>query len=252
MYNRKIFLQNPNQSGSGSGSVVATSGRTLYRHSSGMGTVMEFTDTQARSVLVLDAAYRGTGLYMANSGMKPNLPAYGSYNVNGTCYVDGGDVGTTAQACAHLTDDDLNTIWANKIDSNTSKYNCDTIITKATEQNTLSWLEGINHCRAITVNGVGCDVPNIQILQRIYCDADAIDALDPTVNSYTANALGALNPVGNFCIGGSNTYVWASTYWGLGMWNYGCCWLMSSVGFCDSRWFNYRYNVIPVLELEYL
>lgn len=149
----------------------------MYRHSSGMGTVMEFNDGQDRKVLVLDAQYRTVAKMTSDTETDTSLPNYTSKNTNGTWYIDGGNYETSPSACASLTDATLNNLWVNSIDINTSKYNTDVWLTQPD-------CDAATHCRSITVNGVGCDVPNIQTLMRIFCEADNLDALDPTVTSY--------------------------------------------------------------------
>ncbi len=157
--------------------IISAGGRKLYRHSSDMGTVMEFNDGQDRKVLVLDAQYRARALLMTSSRTDTSLPNYSQTNSNNNWYIHGTDSSTTPSACASLTDATLNSLWVNSIDANTSKYNTDVWLT-------MNGCDAATHCRSITVDGVGCDIPNIQTLMRIYCEAINLDALDPTVASY--------------------------------------------------------------------
>ncbi len=157
--------------------LITEAGRKLWRHPSEMGTVIEFNDGQDRKVLVLDAQYRARWQMMTSTSNDTSLPNYISKNTNNTWYIDGGSSATTPSACASLTDDTLNSLWVNSIDDNTSKYNTDVWFTQPD-------CEAATHCRSITVNGVGCDIPNIQTLMRIYCEGVLLDALDPTVTSY--------------------------------------------------------------------
>lgn len=158
--------------------LATAGGRKLWRHPSNMGTVMEFNDGQDRKVLILDAKYRAKGLMMTSDDeTDTSLPNYSQYNTNDTRYIDGGSSDITPSACASLTDATLNSLWANSIDANTSKYNTDVWLTKPD-------CDCATHCRSIKVNGVGCDIPNIQISIRIYCEGVLLDELDPTVSLY--------------------------------------------------------------------
>ena len=60
--------------------------RTLYRHSSGMGTVICFNDGRDREVLVLDAKYRTVSNI---NTLSKDLPYYPCYNINGNQFLDG-------------------------------------------------------------------------------------------------------------------------------------------------------------------
>lgn len=157
--------------------VVSVGGRKLYRHASGMGTVVEFNDGQDRRVLVLDAQYRKYATMMSSEYNNTSLPDYYSTNTNGSWFIDGGSANTTPASCASLTDATLNNLWQKSIDVNTSKYNTDIWLTQPD-------CEAATHCRSITVNGVGCDIPNIQTLLRIFCEGVLLDELDPTISSY--------------------------------------------------------------------
>ena len=187
-----------------SAAVTTAGGRTLYRHSSGMGTVMEFNDGSPRKVIVLDAQYRGYGMITNDGyGIDTALPNYQSKNSNSTWYINGGSSSTTCAACASVTDATLNSLWASSIDANTSKHNTDVWI--GYSDSTAAQL-----ARGVKVDGVGCDIPNFQTLMRIYCEAEALDAMDPTVSSYAGNALGSANTNDSWCIAGCFSS-WSST-----------------------------------------
>lgn len=180
------------------GKIVSAGGRKLYRHESGMGTVMEFNDGQDHKVLVLDAQYR-FGELMGNSGTA-SLPQY-SFT---TGYINGGSVNVTPSDCETLTDEFLNNTWF--VDENTSKYNTD------------AWLStngtyAPQMCRSITVNGIGCDIPNFQTLLRIYCEAANLDLLDPTVSSYSDYKLS--DWLGNTNTASSTRYSVPTDTWGI-------------------------------------
>lgn len=45
------------------------------------------------------------------------------------------------------------------------------------------YVYAVSKCRSVLVNGTGCNVPNIQQLARIYCDALLLDSMDPTASA---------------------------------------------------------------------
>lgn len=129
-------------------------------------------------VLVLDAQYRARKLKMTSSYTNTGLPDYPKLNnTNNTPIIHGTSSSTSPSACASLTDATLNSLWVDSIDANTSKHNTDVWLTQAD-------CECATHCRSIKVNGVGCDIPNLQTLMRIFCEGVLLDELDPTVSSY--------------------------------------------------------------------
>lgn len=207
--------------------------RVLYRHSSGMGTVICFNDGMNREVLVLDAKYRTLANLSSNETI---LPEHGStLNINGNAYLDGVNDGENNELKyrLHVSDKKLNYLWQNIIDANTSKYNTDVLIDSP----------AAIHCRSIKVGGVGCDIPNIQILMRIYCEANRLDALDPTVSQYSTYAFGDMNSNGWWRPGGTNDF-WSSTK------------ISKNTYFqirynrkCVNQYEEYEYGVCPVLEL---
>lgn len=174
-------------------------GRKLYRHSSGMGTVMEYTDVDStnKKVLILDASYRSTSK-SASTNVCPStlkqLNASASEeikNASGTNYV----TGFTAATRLPMSDSYLNMIWpAAKVDSHSSAYN------------TQQWLElakdpaAAQYASAITVAGTACQVPNLNVALRIFIEANNLDALDPTLSANATKALGDANPNGFFGI----------------------------------------------------
>lgn len=44
----------------------------------------------------------------------------------------------------------------------------------------ISGVPAVRYARSQIINGQGCDIPNIQQMIRIYCDALFIDSIDPT------------------------------------------------------------------------
>lgn len=172
-------------------------GRKLYRHSSGMGTVMEYIDADSskKKVLILDASYRSTGTSASNiacpSTLKQIAPSATEdiSNAIGNNYVTGFADATRLS----MSDSYLNIIWpADKVDSHSSAYN------------TQQWLElaqdpaAAQYASAITVAGAACQVPNLNVALRIFIEANTLDALDPTLSANATKALGDANPNGFF------------------------------------------------------
>lgn len=174
-------------------------GRKLYRHSSGMGTVMEYTDADStnKKVLILDASYRSTGTSASTdvcpSTLKQIAPSATEdiRNALRNQYVTGLANATRLS----MPDSYLNIIWpADKVDSHSSAYN------------TQQWLElatdpaAAQYASAITVAGAACQVPNLNVALRIFIEANNLDALDPTLSDNATKALGDANPNGFFGI----------------------------------------------------
>lgn len=178
--------------------LTVDTGRKLYRHSSGMGTVMEYIDADAskKKVLILDASYRSTGksasTLVCPSTLKQIAPSATEdiSNAIRNNYVTG-----FADARLSMPDSYLNIIWpADKVDSHSSAYN------------TQQWLElatdpaAAQYASAITVAGTACQVPNLNVALRIFIEANNLDALDPTLSANATKALGDANPNGFFGI----------------------------------------------------
>lgn len=224
------------------------SGRKLARHSSGMGTVMEFNDGKPRRVLVLDAQYRSnqaTGVYGKEmKGLPELIGPYRHLNTSSDSFI------STIDA-ASVTDSWINTNMAK--DTNTAKQSCDIYMKYQYTTGANVSIDGspaVIHCRSILVSGTPCDLPNIQTLARIYCDAEAIDARDPSKDTHPTYLLGSRNTQGNWFIGpGSGSYktsAWSSTQF-----NPTDGWLVEGGGLVTALYCR-KYNkcaVIPVLEL---
>lgn len=128
----------------------------------------------------------------------------------------------------------------------------------------------VEHCRNITVTidgqVINCDLPNINVLRRIYIERNYIDELDETADgsAYKQYALGYKNPKGEWFFSGTNaanrslSFMWSSTasiytpgasdpyirYYTMLVSNLGNCHL------CDRN--AYIFGVIPIIELDYI
>lgn len=238
------------------GAIVDASGRTFARHSSGMGTVMTWKDKSGvtHKTLVLDATYRTKlqwGSYQNYSNMtdyKNNNNYY--YFVTGTNSSTGHNAADWQSAAtesaflgAKKTDAVINS-WSGYFeDAKSSKQETDLMM--AVNSST-SYAAGF--CRSKTVNGVKCDLPNIQTLVRIYCSMFQLDSLDPTATGnkylFTKTRSGLTY---NWGFDGAYT-AWSSTEWGASG-SYQYAWVVYCNGHAYWHSKNYTYWVVPVLEI---
>ena len=72
-------------------------------------------------------------------------------------------------------------------DTNTAKQNCDVWMTYVGQQDNYSTpitgVPAVEWCRSITVDGVPCDLPNIQQMIRMWLDREIIESLDPSITT---------------------------------------------------------------------
>lgn len=223
-----------------------STGRKLYRHDSGMGTVMEYTDADGvhKKVLILDAAYRSSVKISSDSTCPSTLMALGDadnnpniYNAVRNTYITGAN-----PPLQSMSDTFLNTLWPEgTVDNNSSAYNTQQWLTLASNPDAAQAVSNIK------VNGVACQLPNFNVALRMYLDRDAIDALDPTIVDNPTKALGKANPNGIF---GMNT-AWTSLS------TSSCCRTtngticgVSSTGSTSFYGIAYSQGYYPVLELD--
>ena len=253
-FNKEILMGN-NSGDEGGSRITAPSGRILYRHRSGKGTVMEFNDGQPRKVLIADSTFRANRRF-GTYGKDSSLPNYTSHPSQ-QWYLNKDSSMTTTKA-ATITDSWLNTNMVR--DTNTSKYNCDVWMTyKGTSDSTSNYgytgVPAVEWCRSQNIDGQPLDLPNIQILMRIYCDAEALDALDPTIATNPKYALGSKNPQGAWYMGtagssgnSSNAYTYYS--WSSSEYNGSTtAWGVNYNGYVNDYRKFYEFSVVPVLEL---
>lgn len=173
--------------------------RRLYRHSSDMGSVLEFNDGKDRKVVILDAAYRKGGMTFGTYRVESPLANYTSLNINNNMDIDGDNDYDANINHPVIEDSELNRLWVGMIDTNTSRQNCDVWMTySGVSDGSVDGVPMVEYCRGILVDNVPCDLPNIQICMRILCEANNIDLLDPTVDEHKELALGDTNPSGFF------------------------------------------------------
>ena len=236
--------------------VADPSGRTFKRHGSGMGTVMTWVDKQGvtHRTLVLDATYR-TKLEWGNNTNYSNMTDYTNdyyYFVDGTSSGSGRNAADWEDAVtesaflgAKKTDAIINA-WSGYFeDANSSKQETDLMMAV---QSSTSYAAG--WCRSKKVNGVGCDLPNIQTLVRIYCSMFQLDSLDPTAtgNKYLFTKTRSNNSY-NWGFDEAND-AWSSTQWGIGPGggNYRA-WYVHYYGQTNGYIKDHTRGVVPVLEI---
>lgn len=174
--------------------VTTESGRKLYRHSSGMGTVMVYVNDQGieRQTIILDAAYRFTM-------SKPNALR---------CRASGMGI-STGTLKSNMTDEQLMDAFAQRDIFSSREYTNEHLWTmRYFPESTI--VEAA--CRQILVKGEPCGLASLEILKRIYIERENLDALDPTLDdsSNLAMALGSRNANGNFKLGNMDR-VYSST-----------------------------------------
>lgn len=208
--------------------ITTEGGRRLYRHDSGMGTVIEFNDGILRKVLVLDAKYRENSIQLSDD-TTTDLPLtnYSASNNKNNSYLNGSS-NLNTNSSYNITDETLNSLWWT--DDYTSRINTDAWLRKSDGSPAATF------CRNIEVEGTPCDLPNFQTLQRIYCEAIHLDQLDPTVTEFSN-----LKATKLF----ASSRVWSSTECDAQY-----AWSISYNGNC-GRFLpvNNGYGVFPVLEL---
>lgn len=239
----------------GSVSKVVVSGREYYRHSSGMGTVMKWVDKAGatHNTLVLDAAYRNALPWDTEEREIPGLTNYsiaGYSLVDGTMTVPSKD-NTMYAATAYefspgsITDATINAYSRYFEDVGTSKANTTTIVNTIGQSNTYA----AGWCRAQTVNGVGCDLPNAQTLTRIYCSIFTLDDLDASASNNKFKFTMAKSGNDANIRFGSTLHIWSSTQ----STNFTHAYFVDTTAMFGSgatiTKINQALGVVPVLEL---
>lgn len=228
---------------SGSKIIISPSGRIFKRHSSNMGTVMNFTvnGVDYLDVFIFDAVYRGSGVITTNTTKDSSLTNFQTTNTSGNWDIDGdGDFDASTNHPV-LSDEEISTLWANSIDDSTSNDNTGTWLTYPGSTAT-TLCNGLNI--GDETNPIRGMLPTIQILMRIFCDANIIDSLDPTVYDNPHLALGDANTNGFWKVDGRSA-VFSSTEY-----NNANCRGIKATGECSYLSKSSTFAVIPVIELH--
>ena len=235
--------------------ITDASGRSFYRHNSNMGTVMVWEDKSGvtHKTLVLDATYRAS-LPWGRSQNYSNMTDYKNneyYFVDGTSSDSGhnaADWGSASTESAFLgakkTDAIINA-WSGYFeDAKSSKQETDLMMAVQSSTNyAAGW------CRSKLVNGIGCDLPNIQTLVRIYCSMFQLDSLDPTAtgNKYLFTKARS-NDQYNWSF--DSVYsAWSSTEWGTHSGPFQAAWHVLYDGRAIWNDKGGTNGVVPVLEI---
>ena len=185
-----------------------------------MGSVMCWNDNGVeRETLILDMKYHNVETYWVQTPLKDvsKLTNYTSVPFTHTpynyCILNITD--STPSSYNGQTDAVLDAKF-NWRDEHTSKENTDALMSAYP-----SYTYGYSNlcfvlCRSVTVDGVGCDLPNMQTLVRIFCDRATIHSLDATdTNNYWSSWFNK-NSDGVWSSSEYNdTYAWNVDYYGI-------------------------------------
>lgn len=218
--------------------LIAPSGRKFWRHESGKGTVMEyFWQSKIRQALILDSTFRSFSQFAPSSVQNTEMPDAKDKNSNNNNFINGEWNETTPQACESINDSQLDSLWGNLNNQNTS--------TECSNYwfNSGGTFTALNKCKEIKIKEKPCVIPNIQLLQRIYCDAVFLDSLDPTAKSNDQFCFSNYwHPQNQNWFNGQ--YAWSTTEYGTSL-----CRILSANGTCGFDDVSRVDVVIPILEL---
>ena len=224
---------------------TTASGRTIYRHSSDKGCVIEFDHFgTTKKVFWADAAYRTKakfGTYGTDSS-NPNISGSSFYATS-----TGSSIGAK-DAIGTVTDATLKTKNTNFQNDLSMRTLCDTWMTYEgqTDSQNITGVPAVRHCRN-TLTDVftgGCDLPDIYTLCVAFIEGKTIDALDPTAAANPTKAMSEdINTSGHGYMDGAS-YCWSSSE---------CasvdCWRVHSNGLVYGDGKNNEYGVCPAREI---
>ena len=203
--------------------IITPSGRTLYRHSSNQGSVLEFDmfGTPVK-LFVADAQYRkrddtkwgasevvtplkkfstadSSELYVGKP-YESNSYFYSDVTQDGVAnavYVEGSTRQTSVYdyaVIAPITDAQLQSRFFRLAQDQTARENCDVWMTYQgqTDSSSIIGVPAVEYARSLSITGIsnGLDIPNLYELCVLFVEGDYIDTLDPTVGDNPAKALG--------------------------------------------------------------
>lgn len=163
--------------------------RKLYRHSSNKGTVMDciLSHNRKKSILILDAAYRTDNVVWSSTDIEmPTLLTNETDRYARTGYLSQSNYFSLPVIYdGFRVAEDTKDIDIPAFDSHTinSRLMTDAILAQD------SAAEAARYCRGVSVDNTDCDLPDPEILVRIYAERRNIDALDPTVADYPQKSL---------------------------------------------------------------
>lgn len=217
-----------------------TSGRLIYRHSNGYGSVIIFDRFgKTDAVFFADARYRSR----MNAALSDN-PATPSITGVGTIdkFIYGSDVSTSSSLSSY-TDSQIQSDFSDLDVETTAKSQCDLWLSSVSSATASD--RAIPAARSLTgIFSGGCEVPLGYQLIVAYVEADYLDDLDPTVSSYADNALGMYSSNSGRWFNGQ--IVWScdpstTNHWAL------CIYSSSRV--YTEKGKQETYSVLPIKEL---
>lgn len=157
---------------------TSPSGRKFQRHISDKGTIMEWRnrDGDLKHTLILDAAYRHVYQFISSASKDVGLDTHikGGYISSTGLPEDYKDINPE-----HFKDAYLNGLDIVLQDTSSSTDNTDVLLLREEYDNVAKI------CRDIYIveEDKSADLPNIDVLARIYGDTTIIDGMDPTINA---------------------------------------------------------------------
>lgn len=222
----------------------------LYTNANNTAIIMEWDSVKNthRKVAIAKAAARPGKAAIGAYGKDLSLTNFNSPNANSTWYADGSNSNISQTAdCPQITNAEFKRLWANLASDGSMKSNCDTWLseTNGYTNNGVTGSPAITAARAVTIDGVACDIPDEECLIMMFLNAEAIDSLDDTAVSNPTKALGKnANPSGRFVFDGCNR-AWSCTEYGSdGARGVDCD------GLCGGYYTGNRWPVLPARELS--
>lgn len=242
---------------SSSSAITLPSGRKIYRHTNGKGSVLEF-DMYGKAIklFVADAVYRSALRFGLSNAKNYPRGGFSETNALGTTKINGDKNSLSKVKDAEIiTDNQLQEIWPGFADCPAAKENCDIWITNKDLIGTTQAPDGsiviegvpaVEHARSLTgVISGGLDIPNIYELMVIFLESDYIDMIDITAISNKEKCLGKTHEEGRFFSRYSHSSTNEDRSKAYNMAMHGDGGLNSSAMYYDY----YEKFVIPVLEL---
>lgn len=208
------------------GAVTAPGGQKLALNDTGDGVLVWYKDHGVQKLMAVGlAASRGHLAWMFG-GNSAALDIFTLPNLS-----------FSGQVTTNMTDAEIDTLSGS--DSNTAKFNTDTIV-QALSEDPASRAAAV-YCRSVSIAGHACSLPNMNQLRRIYALQDVVDSLDSTASSNTVYKLSNWG----FRASGASSYCWSSNEC-----DGSSAWTVESSGLANPHDKLGAFGVIPILELD--
>lgn len=195
MFNRKVLLKT--KGGWKPQWRTSASGRRFARNEEDTGTIMEWDDNGTiKYTIVFDAQYRTNLPYYSDDYADLGLPIY----------QDEGEIDEDGErkSADNYTDDYLNSLSYCTQDERTNYDATQAIVDYDSSDDNAA-----NYVRTLTnLNPDGVDLPTINCLSRIWADAEILDEMDPTLDSFPEYSLSV------WSFDNSHYLVWSAAYFG--------------------------------------